>query len=537
MSDIPTRRRGLLDLVEWLGNKLPEPATLFVIGAVAVMVLSHVGREQEWAVQPVVPRRAIDADTGRATVELVPRGDPIRAVSLLDRDGLHWAITSMVSNFVTFPPLGIILVGMLGVGVAERTGFIAALLKAFMLAVPRRLMTPTMVFLGVNASLATDAGYIVLPPLAAALYKAAGRSPLAGIAAVFAGIAGGFNANLLITSLDPLLAGLTESAARLVHPGYHVNPACNWYFMIASTFLITLAGWWLTEKLVEPRLAIKPADDGGPAPPLGDELAAQRLTRSEARGLCWGVGVTLATLAIFLAAILVPGAPLQGRVNPGDPASPWRWPAAIVPMIFVIFLLPGLAHGIVARTLRSERDLARIMTESMAAMAPVIVLSFFAAQFLKYFEYSNLGRMLAMTGGKQLAASGLPPELLIVAFIGVTMVFNLLMASMSAKWTLFAPIFVPMFMLVGISPELTQCAYRIGDSCTNIITPLNAYLVVILAVVQKYAPRSGMGTLVSMMLPYTVAFALAWAALLVAWMQLGASLGPGGATTYLPPGP
>ncbi|MFM9996854.1 MAG: AbgT family transporter [Phycisphaerales bacterium] len=537
MPETPLRRRGFLDFIEWLGNKLPEPATLFVIGAAALMVISHVGVVQGWSVQPVTPRRAIDPGTGAPGIELVPSGDPLKAVSLLDRDGLHWAITSMVTNFVTFPPLGIILVGMLGVGVAERTGFIAALLKAFMLAVPRRLMTPTMVFLGVNASLATDAGYIVLPPLAAALYKAAGRSPLVGIAAVFAGIAGGFNANLLITSLDPLLAGLTQPAAQLVDPAYTVNPACNWYFMIASTFLLTFVGWWVTDRLVEPRLRTKPADDGGPVSASADDLAAQRLTDAEIRGLRWGSAAALLAMGLFLAAMLVPGAPLHGRVDAADPGSPLRWPAAIVPMIFIVFLVPGLAYGVVARSIRSERDVAKIMTESMVSMAPVIVLSFFAAQFLEYFKHSNLGGMMAMRGGKALAASGLPPELLIVAFIGVVMLFDLLMASMSAKWMVCAPIFVPMFMLVGISPELTQCAYRIGDSVANTITPLNAYLIVILAVVQKYAPRSGMGTLVSMMLPYAIIFAVVWAAMLVLWMQIGAPLGPGGPLEYLPRNP
>ncbi len=529
-----TTRRGVLDFVEWLGNKLPEPATLFVIGAIIVMFVSQIGEWQGWTVQPVVPRAVVNAETGERTIELVARGDPIRAVGLLDRDGLHFAITSMVRNFVEFPPLGIIVVGLLGVGVAERTGFIAALLKAFMLAVPTRFLTPTVVFLGVNSSLATDAGYIVLPPLAGALYKAVGRSPLVGIAAVFAGIAGGFNANLLITSLDPLLAGMTQPAARVIDPEYLINPACNWYFMIASTFLLTLVGWWVTARFIEPRLSAKAPEDGGPVPPSSAELLAQRLTAREVRALAWGAGVTLAALAVFLLAILHPSGPLHGRINPADPDSGARWPAAIVPAIFLVFLLPGVAYGIAAGTLRSDRDAARIMTESIMSMAPIIVLYFFAAQFLKYFEYSNLGKMMVMVGGKALASSGLPPEVLIVGLILITIVFDLLMASMSAKWLIFAPVFVPMFMLVGISPELTQCSYRIGDSVANIITPLNAYLLLILVAMQKYAPRTGMGTLVALMLPYTLVFFVVWAALLLVWMQIGVPLGPGGPLEYVP---
>ncbi len=536
MAD-PARRRGFLDFVEWLGNKLPEPATLFVIGAAIVMIVSQIGEWQGWTVQPVVPRTVVNAETGERVVELVPRGDPIRAVGLMDRDGLHVAITRMVRNFVEFPPLGIVLVGLLGVGVAERTGFIGALLKAMMLGVPTRLLTPTMVFLGVNSSLATDAGYIVLPPVAGALYKAVGRSPLVGIVAVFAGIAGGFNANLLITSLDPLLAGMTQPAARVIDSGYTINPACNWYFMIASTFVLTFVGWFVTDRFIEPRLSAKPPDDGGPVPPSADELAAQQLTSRQVRALSWGVGVTLAALGIYLLAILHPAGPLYGLTDPANPDSPLRWPQSIVPAIFVVFLLPGITYGAVAGTIRSERDVAKIMIESMVSMAPIMVLYFFAAQFLAWFDYSNLGRMMAMVGGKALASSGLPPEVLIVGLIVVTIVFDLLMASMSAKWLLFAPVFVPMFMLVGISPELTQCAYRIGDSVANIITPLNAYLLLILVAMQKYAPRAGMGTLVALMLPYTLIFFLVWAALLVVWMQLGVPLGPGGPLEHVPAAP
>ena len=529
------RRRGFLDLIEWLGNKLPEPATLFLLGTILLLGLSQYAERNDWSVQPVTPRRVGEGPS--ASIELVPTGDPIRAVGHLDRDGAHWFVTNMVQNFVLFPPLGIILTGMLGVGVAERSGFIAAMLKAVMLAVPPRLLTPTMVFVGVNSSLATDAGYIVLPPLAAALYKSVGRSPLAGIAAVFAGIAGGFCANVLINSLDPLLSGLTEPAAQIIDPAYTVNPACNWWFKIAATLVLTFVGWGVTAWLVEPRLSAKPAEDGGPSPPSDAELAEQRLTRHEIRGLVWACLAMVAVLAVFFAAVLLPGAPLYGRVDPQNLRSPFRWAGAVVPMILVVFLAPGIVFGAATGTVKNERDVARMMTESMASMAPILVLCFFAAQFLACFRHTNLGDMLAMVGGKALAASGLPTPVLLAAFMLAVMLFDLLMASSSAKWSILAPIFVPMFMLVGISPELTQAAYRVGDSVMNIITPLNAYLIVILAVVQKHAPRAGMGTLVSMMLPYSMVFALVWMAMLLLWVQLGIPLGPDGPLMYVPPEP
>lgn len=600
------RRRGVLDLIERLGNKLPDPVILFILGAVAVMVVSQIGA---WAGWEVIPKR-LEQVTGtdgvvRAALRPIEGAPPIRARGLLSGDGLYWAISSLVDNFVRFPPLGVVLVGVLGIGLAERTGFIGAGLKAAMLAVPRRMLTPAVVFMGVMSSLGTDAGYVVLPPVAAALYIAAGRSPLAGIAAVFAGIAGGFNANLLITSLDPLLASFTGPAAQTVDPHYAVNPACNWWFMIASTFMLTVVGWWVSEKIVEPRLSGKTPEEGGP--PAGGVAAAtvdesaKRMTREEVRGLAWaGASAAVVTL-VFVAFALVPRAPFDdvlygpggtpvtkgdvaavvagnptgdARVaavgallaergftprdlqrvatGPGEPADPavganWlvegvrgpglgdafaRWAESIVPMLFFVFVVPGIVYGVVLGTLRTGRDAAKLMIDTMAYMAPIIVLAFFAAQFIAYFNFSQLDRMLAFKGGEMLVRLDLPPTLLMIVFILFTAVFNLFMASMSAKYAIFAPIFVPMLMLAGIAPELTQGAYRIGDSISNIITPLNSYMIIILVVMQKFAPRSGIGTLISMMVPYTVWFGIAWMIMLGLWMQMGWPLGIGGPLFY-----
>jgi aminobenzoyl-glutamate transport protein len=542
------RGKGFLDLVERAGNRLPDPNFLFLIGAVLVIVISHLVMMAGITVQPRLPVQIVDPATGAVSLQLVddPNRGPVAARSLLTSDGFYWAVRTMVDNFINFPPLGVVLVGMLGIGVAEKSGLLGALLRALMLVVPGSLFTPVIVFLGIMSSLATDAGYVVLPPLAAALYKSVGRSPLAGIAAAFAGVAAGFNANLLITSLDPLLANLSTLGAQMIDEDYVVSPTCNWAFMIVSTAVITVTGWVVTRLFVEPRLTRKAVDEGGPAPVSSEELEAQRLSSTEWRALRITAVVALLALGAGLTLILIPGAPFHGHgfagLVPGKSNNLTdrfdRWIESIVPLIFFGFVIPGIAYGIVMRVITSTKDLARLMTETMADMAPIVVLAFFAGQFIAYFNHSNLGTMLAMWGGQALASSGLPGWSLIVAFILVTALFNLLVGSMSAKYTLFAPIFIPMLMLVGISPELTQAAYRIGDSVTNVITPLNAYLVIILVFMNRYAPRAGMGTLVSMMLPYSLTFLVVWTALLVVWINVGAPLGLPAATgplEYLPP--
>lgn len=646
-----------LDMIEWLGNKLPDPVTLFAIGALLVMVLSWVAVERGWKVEQELPRPVQEAvldddgvpmlnELGEPVMRTVrdESGNPVmqwqktdvvfEPNSLLSRDGVFWIFDSMVDNFIKFPPLGVVLVGMLGIGIAERTGLLAALLKAFMLGLrgslesftPRRwdladkVLTPAMVFIGIMSSLATDAGYVVLPPLAAALYKSVGRSPLAGMAAVFAGVSAGFSANLLITGLEPLLAGLTTAGANVIDQDYRVNPACNWWFMIVSTIVITLTGWAVTALFVERRLNKRTPAEGGPTEPTQEELADQQLKPAETRGLMWASGAALLTVAITLSLILIPGAPLYTYKMPivtdgpqihqladmaqveqwkqiiadrkiaaeeadaaaaeesdeadeieeitiprmrweiadrwqpmtEDAAAPEqafvtsdgtiltrssrifeRWVDAIVPLLFFGFLIPGLAYGIASKEITSDKHAAKLMLDSMAAMAPIIVLAFVAGQFIEYFTYSNLGRMMAMSGGIWLGKSGFSAEMLILAFIGVTLVFNLFMGSMSAKYALFAPIFIPMFMMVGISPELTQAAYRVGDSVSNIITPLNAYLIIILVFMQRYVPKGGMGTLVATMFPYTVVFTIVWSIVLIVWMRTGLPLGVDGGLSYV----
>lgn len=593
--------RGPLDLIEFIGNKLPDPAVLFLLGAIAVVVASHftapslpsgfevrwsdvgnraggvdehlgtIGRvsvdeagdetftpgtfvvvedgetlaahlvledgevvagedgapidfaERGWAVFQKTPTEVANPETGETELVLEANGSVMFARSLMTSDGLYWILSSMEANFLGFAPLGVVLLGMLGIGPMEKVGLIGAILRVSLKVVPNTLLTPAMVFLGVMSSLGSDAGYVVLPPLAAAAYLAAGRSPLAGIAAVFAGVSAGFNANLLITSLEPLMAELTQSAAQQVDPARQVAATASWYFMAVSTFVVTFAGWATTAVFVEKRLTKKSPEDGGPDLAKAKEAASQdRLAPEEIKGLIWSGLVFAAGLALAFTLVFWEGSPLHGN----DGIFP-RWVAVIVPLMFMLTIVPAMVYGRVVGVVKDSKDAAKTMMDSMAGMAPIIVLAFFAGQFVAYFAECNLGAMLAFTGGEWLFEQRLPGLLLVVAFIAVTMVFNLFVGSMSAKYALFAPIFVPMFMLIGIRPELTMVAYRIGDSATNIITPLNAYLVIVLVFMQRYAPKAGMGTLVAMMLPYTVVFGVVWAILLVAWEALGIPLGPG----------
>ncbi|MDX1587511.1 MAG: AbgT family transporter [Oleiphilaceae bacterium] len=494
-----------LDSVERAGNALPHPTVLFALGLALVMLLSQLAAWLGWSVQ-------MPSGAGQEGETVVARG-------LLESDGLWWLFSSLVENFVRFPPLGLVLVTMLGIGVADRSGLLPVMLERMLRLTPDRLLSPAVVLLGILSSVTLDAGYVVLPPLAAALFHAAGRSPLAGLAAAFAGVSAGFGANLMITVLDPMLAGLTESGARILDPDYSVAVTANWWLMIVSTFVLTGVGWWVTARLVEPRQAQQPIAEDVIAE--GDE---QNVGQHPGRGLR-AAGLTFAlTMAALLMMILIPGAPLQGQ---GEVFQ--RWIEAMVPLLLLIFLLPGLAYGFAAGTLRSNHDVARMLGETIAGLAPYIVLAFVAAQFIEAFSYSQLGLLLAITGGQALAALTIPTFVLAVGFLLVAMLANLFIGSASAKYAFLAPVFVPMLMQAGLSPELTQAAYRIGDSVTNIITPLNPYWVIVLAFVQRWRPQAGLGTLLALMLPYALAFALVWPLLLALWILLGLPPGPGAA--------
>ncbi len=489
-----------LDLLERVGNRLPDPATIFVLLALLVVVASVV--VSQLGVQVPHPKD----------------GTPILAENLLTRENVRRMFTEMVRNFTGFAPLGLVLVAMLGMGVAEGSGLVAASLRGFVTSIPKSMLTAAIVFTGVNANLAADAGIVVLPPLAGLLFLAAGRHPLAGIAAAFAGVAGGFSANLLPSPLDALLAGLTQSAvdASRLLPGYSVGILGNWYFLIVSTFLLTGVGTWVTDRIVEPRLG----------PWRGESAAREENDPRERPALRAAIVAALLCLGLFAVLTLAPWAPLRLSEATGlDAYKPLL--ESMVVLVMVLFLVPGLAYGWVAGSIRNDRDVMRMMADSMSAMGTYIVLAFVAAQFVNWFAWSNLAAILAISGAQALKSIGLGGPLLLVGLVLVTVFLDMFTASASAKWATMAPLFVPMFVLLGFTPEGTQVVYRIGDSTTNIITPLMPYMPFILAYVKRYDPRAGIGTVIAMMIPYSVAFLITWVLLLLAWGALGWPIGPG----------
>jgi aminobenzoyl-glutamate transport protein len=494
-----TRLDRALALVERTGNALPHPATLFFLATVLVVTASAVVSWLEW------------------TVVHPATGQPVSAVNLLSVEGLHRLLNGLVANFTGFAPLGTVLVAMLGVAVAEGAGLIAAALKLLVLSAPRKLLTLTIVFAGVMSNTGGEVGYVLLLPLSALVFLAVGRHPLAGLAAAFAGVSGGYSANLLLGTIDPLLAGLTQEAAHIVDPAYRVNPAANYYFMAASTFLVTLAGTAVTEWIVVPRLG--PWREGAGAEGI------QPLTRAERRGL-WSAGAVTTLLAGAVLAGIVPEGGFLRDLKTGDVLhSPLL--TGIVAFIFVGGVLAGVAYGLAAGTVRRDTDVLKSMSKAMETMGGYLVLVFFAAQFVALFNWSNLGLIVAVEGAALLKALGLGTVPLLVSFVALSAVINLAMGSASAKWAIMAPVFVPMFMLLGYTPEFTQAAYRVGDSVTNPISPMMSYFALIIAFVQKYDAKAGLGTVVALMLPYSVVFFVAWTLFLLAWALAGLPVGPG----------
>jgi aminobenzoyl-glutamate transport protein len=501
-----------LTTVERVGNALPHPATLFALFAVGVVFVSGI------------------ASMFDLVVKHPGTGAEIRAVSLMTLSGLHRILTGLVTNYTNFAPLGTVLVAMLGVGVMEGSGLIGASLRQLVLAAPPRLLTFAIVFAGVLSNMASEIGYVLLVPLAGIIFLGAGRNPMAGMAAGFAGVSGGYSANLLLGTVDPLLAGLSEEAARIVDPGYHVNPACNYYFMSVSTFLISFLGTWVTEKIIVPRLGAYTGDE--------KREEATALTADERRGLRFAlVGAIVFTVFLVWSALpletFIPGSGFLRDPKTGDLLrSPFM--SGIVAFIFFGGALVGVAYGVGARTIKNDKDVMKGMGKVMSTLGSYMVLVFFAAQFVAFFNWTNLGLIVAVEGAEALKASGLGAIPLVVSFVFLSAFINLFMGSASAKWAVMAPVFVPMFMLLGYTPELTQAAYRIGDSATNIISPMMSYMALIIAFFERYDKKAGLGTVVATMLPYTTIFLIGWVLLLVVWMLLGLPVGPG-AGLYLRP--
>lgn len=503
-SSPPRLLSRALGVVERAGNALPEPATLFAILAGAVLVLSGIAQAMGLAV------------AHPAT------GETISAVSLLNLAGFQKIVREMVHVFVNFHPLGVVIVCLLGIAVAERTGLIGAAVRALVLSTPRSWVTPIVVFAGVMSNIGADVGYVLLIPLAATIFHAVGRHPLAGLAAGFAGVSGGFSANLLISAIDVILAGLTTEAAKLakVLPAdYEVTGLANYYFIFVSTFIVVGVGTWVTHRIVEPRLGTYA---GSVEPEALTPLAPE-----EKRGLWFTAIFTVISTAVLIIGM----APADGFLrNPAYPDDVMRsLPFAyLVPFLFVLGFGSGLVYGLGAKTVKSDRDVVGAMNDAMGTLGAYIVLAFFASQFIAFFNWTNLGLIFAVKGAGVLEAMGLNnwPILMMIGLVILAAIINLIVGSASAKWALIAPIFVPMFMLLGFSPELVQAAYRVGDSVTNIITPLMAYFPLIITFARKYDEKTGMGTIIATMLPYSIGFMIAWTIMMALWMVTGLPLGP-----------
>ena len=509
-----SQKNWVMRVLKWIektGNALPDPITIFLLLTSGVVLLSVIF---DGVSEQIVQR------SGETQLKSVQ--------SLLSLEGIRWMFTSAIDNFINFAPLGPVLTVMIGIGIAERTGFISIGLRSLVSSVPKSLIAAAVVFAGVMSSMVADAGYIVLTPLGAMLFAGIGRHPLAGLAASYAGVSGGYSANFFITGLDPLLARLTDQAAKTIDPTYTVNALSNYYFMIASVILITVVGTFVTTKIVEPMLGEYDPSNGE-----GDVTTKTEITGEEKRAFKISMLVGLGVAIVIALLALLPSSPLRDSIKEGAPAinALNTFFNTIEILVCFLFILPGICYGVILKQIKNDKDVAKMASDSMASMGSYIVLAFIAGQFVAYFNWTNMGAITAVKGAGLLENLGLTGTPLLLSFLIVAAMMNMFMGSASAKWAFMAPIFVPMLMLMGFTPELTQVAYRVGDSVTNIITPLMPYLPIIIVFAQKYDRKSGLGTIISAMFPYSVAFFICWTIMLVAWFLIGIPLGPGAPTS------
>lgn len=504
----------VLNGIERIGNKLPDPVFLFLWLIGALIALSLVGAGLGWsAVNPVT-------------------GDTLVAESLLSPGNLERLFIGMPSTLTDFPPLGIVVTIIYGASVAERSGLFTTAIRGALLNAPKLILTPVIVITGMVSHHASDAAYVVVIPLAAVMFAAAGRHPLAGLAAGFAAVSGGYAGNLFPGAQDALLLGITEPAAHLIDPSYSVNIAGNWFFIVGVVIVFTPIVWFITDRIIEPRLgAWNPTGD---ATPTTEEKVG--LTADEKRGLGYAGLTVLAMIALWAFITLLPGSPfVDPEADPQQRFNPLY--KSLAAFFALTFFLSGAAFGVGSRSVQSHRDLVRMMRDGIVQLAPYLVLVFFAAHFVAMFNWSGLGPILAINAAEQLRQINMPAPLLLVSVVLVSCFFDLFVGSASAKWSALAPIVVPMFMLLGISPEMTTAGYRMGDSVTNIATPLMSYFPLILTFAQRWDPKFGLGSLMSTMLPYAGAFLVAGLTMVALWVALDLPLGPGVGVHYEPPPP
>lgn len=506
-----------LDAIERAGNKLPAPLTIFFYLSVAVVIISGIGAAMSWSATGEMynaSSKAVEETT-------------ITVNSLFSVSGLQYMLTSAVTNFTSYAPLGFTIVIMLGIGVAEHSGYLGGLIRKVVKITPAQLVTPMVVFIGVMTNVAENAGYVVFIPLAAMIFKAYKKHPLAGVAAGFAGVSGGFSANLLIGSTDATLSGFSTAAAQTLDPSYVVTPMGNWYFMIVSTFVITIIGTLVTELVVIPRLGeYKEGSGDGTLVEVSSAMTAKEESALKIANI-----VFVAIVALYVIAC-IPQNSFMRNADTGSLINGSTLMNSIIPLFTILFFVPSFVYGKICGTFKTDKDVVGSFNKSIASVSGFIAMAFVASQFTNYFTKTNIGRILSFKGAELLQSMNVNSVVLMVCFIVVAGFVNLFMASASAKYAIFAPVFVPMFMKMGLSPELTQVAYRIGDSTTNIIAPVIAWIPYILTIMKKYDKDAGWGTLVSSMLPYSMAFMFGWALLMAVWMVAGLPLGPGAGILY-----
>jgi aminobenzoyl-glutamate transport protein len=487
----------LLAGIERIGNKLPDPFMLFVMLAVIVIILS-------WIIS------LFDVTF------TVPGEDEIVSIqSLISAEGLQFMLTSMIDNFVGFGPLGIVLTMMLGIGLANKVGLIEAAIKSTILKAPKSLVTYAVVFTGIIANLAADAAFIIVPPLAAMVFYSIGKHPLAGLAAGFAGVGSGFTANIIIANTDAVIAGISADVMAALNTDITVTVVDNYFFMLASVLLLTITGGLITEKIVEPQLGKFKGNADKEFEPLKP---------IEKRALRNTVFAVLIYIAILLIILFFPDSPLRNEEG-GMVPSPFL--ASIVPIIMLFFITAAVTYGVTVKKIGNSRSVAQLMGEGIKDMSGFIVLIFAAAQFIAYFDWTNIGSWIAVSGATFLESAGMTGIGVIIIFILFSALLNILIFSGAAQWTLQAPIFLPMFYFLDYHPAFIQAAYRLAESSTSVITPMNPYFVIILAFMKEYDQKAGIGTLIALMLPYSVAFLVVWTLLLLIFVFFGIPIGPG----------
>ena len=493
---------GVLGTIERVGNMLPHPFILFLYITGGLAILS--------AVLALAGVSAVNPTTG----------ETVAVQSIISRDGLVWIVENMLLNFSNFAPLGLVLAMQMAIGLAEGTGLLDTFMRRAILGVPLWALSATVLFLGINGSIASEASIIVIPALAATAFQAMGKHPIAGLIAGYAATNAGFTANVLITATDALLYGVTEDAAQMIDPSVTLTPAINWYFMIVSTFLLTAIGVFVNDRIITPRLGVY----------RGAQKADERTaTDLERKGLRNAGIFTLVYIALLLVCLVPKNGLLRGE-NGSILESPFI--NGLVPILIVYFILVGVVYGKTVGTIKSSGDVPRLMADSLQSLTGYVVLVFVIAQFINLFSYTNLGTVIAVNASEALQAVGFTGIPLVIGVILLTILVNFFMTSGTAKWYIFAPIFVPMFMLLGYSPEFAQAVYRIGDSIANPLTPIYPYLPIVIGMAQKYEKNTGIGTIISMTLPYSIAFLLVWIVQVIAWMVFDLPLGPD-ATVFL----